>query len=853
MRPITIAALFVFFCTVARGGEPAFAKKPSATKAGGKVKITFAVAAPTDVEVAILDAKGQVARHLAAGLLGKNAPAPLKKGSLSQSLEWDFKDDYGKKLPAGAYTVRVSLGIKPEFDKMLGSNPNTLSTICGLATNSEGELFILNLGSALGTARSTMCNVFDRSGKYKRTIMPYQASCLPDKARAFKVLDLGEKGCYPWIHASHLKIFYPFTTQPNLQRPLIMPDGRMILTMQVAGKGTMLVAVNSKDGSAPKTGFLGPAFRKEINNLYDWMPGYACLAVSPDGETIYISGIASQQRYKKIAWKHAVYRVKWGEKVITPFIGNPDAALKGNEGFDQPKGIAVDKDGRIYVADQGNNRIAVFSPEGKLLNELPIERPYMLEVHKSSGAIYATNGTWMNHIAKFKNREASTPIYDQVIPRVRTRAKGKKQFNAFSSFTLDDSGDEPVLWIGSSHRYEVFQLYRVAEKNGKLGEFEEKGNRRGFRSVRSVKVDKRRDVLYVMKGQDADSPGRRRYFLKIDGKDGKSETIRSLSGTYDPLVPSHFTFGDDGYIYVVTGRRKIYKYDRDLKPVNYRGKDTNVMDPFPPEYKYKHHVMGRGVAVDRKGNVYLLHENVPEPHKQYGLSKWGPDGKLLKQDLISRLTSGVLSLRVDLAGNLYVGERVKPLGQVVPPDLQGKVNVAKLNRNKGKYPDNHYPIMYGSILKFPPTGGAGVDPKIEDRKVLMAYDAVVGIKGELWQYFGVGAIPAYKGCNHYVFGYCHCDGMRFDVDGYGRVFSPDGGRFRVVILDTNGNEIGFFGRYGNQDSAGPKSLVPKPDIPLAWPSAVGVSDRAIYVSDILNRRIVRVKLDHAAEETCRVP
>ena len=35
-------------------------------------------------------------RHLAAGLLGKNAPRPFKKDSLSQELEWDMRDDAGK-------------------------------------------------------------------------------------------------------------------------------------------------------------------------------------------------------------------------------------------------------------------------------------------------------------------------------------------------------------------------------------------------------------------------------------------------------------------------------------------------------------------------------------------------------------------------------------------------------------------------------------------------------------------------------------------------------------------------------------------------------------------------------------
>jgi hypothetical protein len=143
-----------------------------------------------------------------------------------------------------------------------------------------------------------------------------------------------------------------------------------------------------------------------------------------------------------------------------------------------------------------------------------------------------------------------------------------------------------------------------------------------------------------------------------------------------------------------------------------------------------------------------------------------------------------------------------------------------------------------------------VGPDVDGRKGILAYDAQVGIKDDLWQYFGVGPIPGHKGgtYKHYVFTGCSCEGMRFDVDGFGRVFSPDTGRFRVIILDTNGNEITAIGEYGNQDSAGPGSMIPEPEIPFAWPSVVGVSDRAIYVSDLLNRRVVRVNISYTVSK-----
>ncbi|MHC4914788.1 MAG: hypothetical protein ACYTGB_04790, partial [Planctomycetota bacterium] len=81
MRLVALLAVIAsLLCGVARAGtyeapldsrksaEAKFAAEPTASKAGGKVTISFATSAATDVEVAILDAKGRVVRHLAAGL-----------------------------------------------------------------------------------------------------------------------------------------------------------------------------------------------------------------------------------------------------------------------------------------------------------------------------------------------------------------------------------------------------------------------------------------------------------------------------------------------------------------------------------------------------------------------------------------------------------------------------------------------------------------------------------------------------------------------------------------------------------------------------------------------------------------
>jgi hypothetical protein len=121
------------------------------------------------------------------------------------------------------------------------------------------------------------------------------------------------------------------------------------------------------------------------------------------------------------------------------------------------------------------------------------------------------------------------------------------------------------------------------------------------------------------------------------------------------------------------------------------------------------------------------------------------------------------------------------------------------------------------------------------------------VQGALWIRFGYSAysIPGSGGM-------CNCEGNGFDVDPFGRVFYPNLGQSRVEVVDTNNNWIGSFGRYGNEDSGGPAAKVKKPEIPLAWPCYVAVSDGYAYVADTVNRRTVRVKLGSAAEETCEV-
>ena len=69
----TLASLCGFLCSA---GEPLFSQAPQAAKSGSNATFSFGVAKSTDVEVSVLNAKGGIVRHLAAGVLGGEKPPP---------------------------------------------------------------------------------------------------------------------------------------------------------------------------------------------------------------------------------------------------------------------------------------------------------------------------------------------------------------------------------------------------------------------------------------------------------------------------------------------------------------------------------------------------------------------------------------------------------------------------------------------------------------------------------------------------------------------------------------------------------------------------------------------------------
>jgi hypothetical protein len=140
MRAVAGVMAFLIAAVAAPAGQPtapAFAKRPTLTIAGGKTVVSFAADRETDVAVYVEDANGKIVRHLAAGVLGTNAPAPLTSGTLEQNIPWDGKDDFGRVFAPDTGRFRVAV---------LDSNGNEIANFgaCGNQDCCGPESYVLD-------------------------------------------------------------------------------------------------------------------------------------------------------------------------------------------------------------------------------------------------------------------------------------------------------------------------------------------------------------------------------------------------------------------------------------------------------------------------------------------------------------------------------------------------------------------------------------------------------------------------------------------------------------------------------------------------------------------------------------
>ncbi len=803
-------------------------------------------------------------------MLGKNPPEPLKPDSLAQSIEWDGKDDLGKPAAGKGLQVRVVLGMRPRFDGFLLHNPQASGEVSALAVGPRGTLYVFHKdGTANGNMGGHKIKLYDRDGKHLRALTPFPADIDPKKVKALGAFQTKEGDLVPHIHNWETLSFYPDNVgvrgrdMPEWSCPAVSSRGRVYWLV----KGPALVAVDA-DGGIPYDRFLGPRLLPDIKDLRLAGPEFLywserpCLAVSSDDRHVYFAGLSTGAgNWKKARPLPCVFRVdveKRGPAEV--FAGKLDEAGKTRGLLTAPRGLAV-AGGLLHVADPGSDRVVLFKEaDGSYAGEIKVKNPQVVGVGPN-GAVYVCvyTGTQTADLVKFSGQKEGKELYRLTLPRT-----GWSPNAGVHRFAVDASAKPVRIWLPYIYHHPT-RLYCI-EDDGER--FVNKGDPRDkglwAEGPRDLTVDRQRGELYV-KGNDGTVAGK---YFRIDDASGKVKDVIDLRR--HQLYGTQLVAASDGNLYTFNFGKGLLRFDRAGKDLAWKGQKSNVIPIGGVMCFQIRHLALRPFAPPEELYIVAPSDYLTKGPKDGGkfvtLNVIGQDGKT-KRTVVWQCLNGAIP-RLDAKGNIYLADLVKPVGRSYPEFFDGKLPPPPKQTTGGDLFWNSY--MYGSILKFPPTGGIIwhqkelprsclgkppaallAKPKVPFKRHFSSSPHLTGeVQGALWTRFGYAPYSAHMSGNT---SHCMCEGSGFDVDPFGRVFFPNLGQFRIEVIDTNNNPITTFGQYGNEDSGGPGARVKKPDIPLAWPTYVAVSARRAYVADTVNWRVVRVKLDHAAEATCGVP
>jgi hypothetical protein len=868
------------------GGEaaspapPKFTAKPTATKAGDKVKIEFAVDRETDVAVFIENGGGKVVRHLVAGVLGANAPAPLKPG-LAQSVEWDGRADWGKPAEGGPFKVRVALGLGARYDKVLHRDPQAMGTINGLGVGAGGTVYVLgSVGAAWGGEQLKALN---RDGSYQRTLTPFPSDVPLDRVKAYGGIEINGRPA-PAIQGGRTIQMYPGGKGGRKSTLTVTPDGIILWLVNERYGPAQVVAVGT-DGGLSWPQYLGPALPgQQLAHV-----GPSPTAVSADGRSLYISGLGWVEKGQSFA---CVYKVKLPERgPAEVFFGEA-----GKPGKDQThlggaaQGLATDGKGNLLISDTANDRVVVVAEnDGKYVGELPAPKPDHLAVNSANGEIYVLSAAGQRstrELLKFSGWKDAKKLSS--LP-LKTDGDGTMLMAA------DCSAQPPVVWCATDRK-----LLRIEDQGGKFGTPADVGSPASPAYLDMTVDHWSPDKPVYMNVSRGGSPT---VWLRYNDAGDSFEKIAISSGSGGGTGPC-LRPSPDGTFYGVQWPCSFNKWDRTGKPLAWEkpdhrdvgqgeGSPTRGNGKWPATGTYVPTSMcetPHTIGVRQDGRILIFVPNLYDRGLK-ALHEYLPTGERVTTDpSIWCVSDAVVGPKFDQAGNIYVAEIVKPANWVYPPEYQkayGPIKVGeKVPGAKGGVAN-----FYGSVLKFSPKGGMihykektdglvsnkkpyegepKLDPglKTADACYLDWYNNVLATKvtGAEWMH------PGYSHINSTA---CTCENSSFDVDEFGRTWFPDLCMFQVRVIDTNGNAITNFGGYGNAESMGPDSAVvdpqtkkvrarraddPKdlkspfaePEIAFSWLIGVGATDKYVYTCDVMNRRMLRLRQIYAAEETCQV-
>ncbi len=872
----------------------AFTQKPSISKKGDLHTISFETKDYCDVTVAVEGAEGRIVRHLASGVLGRNAPEPFQKNSLKQAIIWDGKDEQGKYVDNKTqYSVRVSLGLKARFERSLYWCPEKRGMSVPYAKNNSAAIAATPEGIYVHDGGGgDYINLFDHDGNYVRAVYPFSADKI-QKAKGLK-----------WVPFPPDNQRVPFKGDRN-QSTLLTYGGGHQKVMTVNGKQMAIIGQRlnwlstegpSSQGTPGQAGSLpltGPAVTYPVSmatvhtfkgGTYQIPPREA--AFSPDGKWLYLTHFRYGNSWREGILPGVARVAAKGDAAPEIFLGNMNrnggSAEPGK--FNAPTSVACDAKGRIYVSDYLNDRIQVFSPEGKILKSIKVTRPAVVRVHPKSQEIYVF--TWSVHASYsqtllYKGKSQLTHLGPLEKPDLKATyaLPGKSEKSrVLDRAALDVWSDPPRIWIST----EAIKIYDLKDKKLVLKkDFQAEARKK---CVRTVGPRHGRQRLYFNPGDQHLYVGE--HFdpavihakgfcdlIKLDPRSGKV-SLQKL-----PFDCEDMAFDMEGHAYLRT-MEFVARYDTQTwreVPFDY-GEER-------PRISYQGFRSSPAISVlvaPAGGNSSSQFGGIGvSPHGDIALAVYNPnhsadrrDTKNVSSKNVKKYTPKIFPGRAvnclihvwDKPGKLIYEDAIPGVGRSCSVRMDRNRDLYLLANGQNSYGGKPYPNpIVCTLLKVKPgtkvlAGGRMPVPLPEATRPKR--------KAELNNWFGAGA-PTWVNESKWAFGGVGIDGKQFAkchcmatsqlaLDYFGRSIVGETQRCNVVVVDSAGNAILRLGKYGNADDGIPmvkKYGPPNPrsiggdEVSLFNPKFVATqTDRRIFIADIGNYRIVSVKLDYHAEE-----
>ena len=126
----------------------------------------------------------------------------------------------------------------------------------------------------------------------------------------------------------------------------------------------------------------------------------------------------------------------------------------GNGQFNFPSGVAVDRSGRVYVTDQSNHRVQVFTGDGAFLGKWGSQGTGDGQFNQPLGI--AADGSGRVYVTDYSNHRVQVFDADGAfLDRWGSQGAGDGQFNLPSGIAVDGSGRVYVADL-RNHRLQVF-------------------------------------------------------------------------------------------------------------------------------------------------------------------------------------------------------------------------------------------------------------------------------------------------------------------------------------------------------------------------------------------------------------